>query len=137
MLIIFSVPVNTSESLDKAKAMENGACKSYPRLKVLYAYDYDRLGDSVQARSNIESYLSSTDTSKVQSADYEFAGKLLLKFPGQDSVATTYLEKAMASDTVAAHKLNYINTIIESLGKSGNYPAQLIWYKNLPLLNLI
>lgn len=119
------------ESLNSAKAMENGACKNYQRLKVLYAYDYDRLGDSMQARSNIESYLASTDSSKVQGADYEFAGKVLLKFPGQDSIATTYLEKAMNKDTVAANRLNYINTIIESLGKSGNYPAQLAWYRKL------
>lgn len=119
------------ESLNAAKAMENGACRSYQRLKVLYAYDYDRLGDSVQARSNIESYLATADTSKVQGADYELAGKVLLKFPGQDSVATTYLEKAMNKDTVAANKLTAINTIIESLGKAGNYPAQVLWYKKL------
>ena len=119
------------ESLNSAKAMENGACKNYGRIKVLYAYDYDRLGDSVQARSNIVSYLASADTSKVQGADYELAGKILLKFPGQDSAATTYFEKAMDKDTVAANKLTTINTIIESLGKDSNYPAQLVWYKKL------
>lgn len=119
------------ESLDKAKAMETGACSTYQRLKVLYAYNYDRLGDSLQAKSNIESYFSSTPADKIQPADYEFAGKLLLKFPGQDSIATGYLEKAMSTDTVAANRLNYINTIIESLGKSGNYKAQTAWYRKL------
>jgi len=119
------------ESLDKAKAMETGACKAYPRLKVLYAYDYDRLGDSVQARSNIESYLSSTPVEKVKPEDYEFAGKLLLKFPGQEAVATSYLEKAMNADTVPANRIAYINTIAETLGKSGNYAEQLNWYRKL------
>lgn len=119
------------ESLDKAKAMETGACKTYPRLKVLYAYDYDRLGDSVQARSNIESYLAATPAEKVRPADYEFAGKLLLKFPGQEAVATSYLEKAMNADTVPANRIAYINTIAESLGKSGNFAEQLNWYRKL------
>jgi tetratricopeptide (TPR) repeat protein len=119
------------ESLAKAKAMESGACKNFPGLKVIYAYNYDRLGDSMQARSNIESYLSTVSPEKVNPSIYQFAGNVLLKFPGQDSVATTYLEKAMSTDTVAANKLNYINTIIESLGKAGNYAAQVKWYKKL------
>jgi len=119
------------ESLDKAKAMESGACKNFPGLKVIYAYNYDRLGDSLQARSNIESYLSTVSPEKVNPSIYQFAGTVLLKFPGQDSVATTYLEKAMANDTVTANKVNYINTIIASLGKAGNYPAQVTWYRKL------
>jgi len=119
------------ESLDKAKAMENGACKNYSRLKVLYAYDFDRLGDSVQARSNIESYLANTPAEKVKPEDYEFAGKLLLKFPGQESAATSYLEKAMNADTVPANRIAYINTIAETLGKSGNYAEQVKWYQKL------
>ena len=68
---------------------------------------------------------------KVNPSVYQFAGNVLLKFPGQDTLATSYLEKAMTSDTVAAHRLTNINSIIESLGKAGNYPAQLIWYKKL------
>lgn len=119
------------ESLDKAKAMEAGTCKNFPGLKVIYAYNYDRLGDSMQARSNIESYLNTVPADKINPSIYQFAGNVLLKFPGQDTLATSYLEKAMSTDTVAAHRVTNINSIIESLGKAGNYPAQLIWYKKL------
>jgi len=119
------------ESIDKAKAMEAGTCKNYPGLKVIYAYDYDRLGDSLQARTNIEQYLSTVSADKVKPAVYEFAGKLLLKFPGQEATATSYLEKAMNADTVPANRIAYINTIAESLGKSGNYAEQLNWYRKL------
>jgi len=122
------------ESLDKLKAMENGACKNFPATKVIYAYNYDRLGDSMQARSNIESYLSTVPADKVNPSVYQFAGNVLLKFPGEDSVATTYLEKAMSTDTVAANKIKYINSIIASLGKGGNYPAQVTWYRKLAAL---
>ncbi|MCW3106405.1 MAG: hypothetical protein JWQ09_911 [Segetibacter sp.] len=119
------------ESLNKAKAMEAGGCKNYPGLKVIYAYDYERLGDSLQARSNIESYLTTVPADKIKPAIYEFAGKLLLKFPGQEATATSYLEKAMNADTVTANRIAYINTIAESLGKSGNYAEQLNWYRKL------
>jgi hypothetical protein len=44
--------------LQKAKEMEAGACKDFPRLNVLYAYDYDRLGDSVQAKSYMQKYFA-------------------------------------------------------------------------------
>ena len=119
------------ESLDKAKAMEAGVCKSYPGLRVIYAYDYDRLGDSLQARTNIESYLKTVPADKVKPAIYEFAGKLLLKFPGQSTAATSYLERAMNADTVPANRIAYINTIAESLGAAGNYVEQLNWYRRL------
>ena len=123
------------ESLDKAKALEASSCSNYPRLKVLYAYNYDRLGDSLQAKSYIESYMSNTPTDKILPSDYEFAGKLLLKFSGQDSVAAIYLEKAMDNDSIPANKVKYANQIIETLGKRGKYDDQLVWYKKLSLLS--
>ncbi|MCW3081786.1 tetratricopeptide repeat protein [Segetibacter sp.] len=119
------------ESLDKAKAMEAGACKNYPGLKVINAFNYERLGDSLQARANIESYLNTMPADKVKPSIYEFAGKLLLKFPDQSAAATAYLEKAMNADTVPANRIAYINTIAESLGKAGNYVEQLNWYRKL------
>ncbi len=119
------------ESLDKLKSMEAGACKNYSPLKVIYAYNYDRLGDSIQARSNIESYLNTVSADKVNPAVYQFAGKLMLKFPDQQAVATSYLEKALNADTVTASKITTINFIATSLGQSGNYAEQLNWYRKL------
>ncbi|MDB5247814.1 MAG: tetratricopeptide repeat family protein [Segetibacter sp.] len=119
------------ESLERAKAMESGQCKNFPGLKVIYAYNYDRLGDSLQARTNLESYLATVPAEKVKPAIYEFAGNLLLKFPGQSALATSYLEKAMNADTVPANRIKYINTIAESLGKAGAYGEQLNWYRKL------
>jgi tetratricopeptide (TPR) repeat protein len=89
------------------------------------------LGDSLQARSNIESYLSTAPADKVKPSIYEFVGKLLLKFPGSEQQATSYLEKAMAADTVTANRITTTNAIIEMLGKSGNYNEQLNWYRRL------
>lgn len=119
------------ESLDKAKAMEAGACRTYPRLKVLYAYDYDRLGDSVQARNNITSFLSTAKPGDAVSRDYELAGRILFKFPGSEAQAAGYFDQAMAADTVTANRINTINSIITTLGTRGQYAEQLKWYKRL------
>ena len=119
------------ESIDKTKSLENGICKGNSKLGVLYAYNYDRLGDSVQARNNITSFLSSAKPGDVQGSDYELAGKILLKFPGSEAQATGYLEKAMAADTVTANRVMYVNNIITMLGTRGQYAEQLKWYRRL------
>lgn len=122
------------ESLNKAKAMEGGDCRTYPRLKVLYAYNYDRLGDSMQARSNIESYFANAKPENIQPQDYVFAGNLLAKFPGSEAQTAQYFEKAMTTDTVTANRIEYLNTISEIFGKAGNYTQQLAYLRRLSTL---
>ncbi len=68
------------ESLDKTRAMENGSCKSFPRLKVLYAYIYDRKANEFQSinigaikigsskQEVLNAFGSSTRTSKTTTA---------------------------------------------------------------------
>lgn len=120
------------ESLDKGKAMAAGACGNYPRLKVLYAYNYDRLGDSAQARANIESYLSSIDPNKVTDktnlgTDYLFGASVLKKFPGAEDVAINYLKKALDFDTARATRFTYMDTIASLYRKKGDMAQRLAW----------
>ena len=44
------------ESLAKAQEMENGECRISERISVLFAYNYDRLGDSLKAKSYIDKF---------------------------------------------------------------------------------
>ena len=37
--------------------MENGACKDYASVNVLYAYDYNKMGDSTSAYNAIQKFL--------------------------------------------------------------------------------
>lgn len=115
------------ESLNNAKAMENGACKDFARLPVLYSYNYDRLGDSVQAKSYIEKFFNSAPTEKIQPDDYTYAGKLIAKFPGSETVAATYLNKAIDLDTVLTNKIDYANIASGIMEKAKLYDEQLKW----------
>ena len=123
------------ESLDKANAMNSGACANYPRLKVLYAYNYDRLGDSAQARTNIESYLATADPEKVQPTDYLFGASVVKKFAGGEDTAISYLQKAITFDTVRANRIRYMDTIA-FLYKQANKPVErLEWLRKSFQLN--
>ncbi len=130
------------ESLDKAKIMSTGACANYPRLKVLYAYNYDRLGDSAQARSNIESYLSGITPDKMTNlqntnigSDYLFASAVVRKFEGGEESAVSYLQKALNLDTVRANRIKYMDTIAFLYKKADKPNERLQWLQKSFQLN--
>ncbi len=115
------------ESLNKGKEMENGECKAYPRLKVLYAYNYDRLGDSAQARTNMDAYMSSAAPEKIQSDDYLFAASLSKKFEGGEQAAIGYLTKALDLDTLRANRVKYMDTIAFLYKRTNQHDERLKW----------
>ena len=109
------------ESLQKAKEMDAGACKNYPPINILYAYDYDRLGDSVQAKSYIEKYFTVADTANIQPTDYALAGNILAQFPESSNAAVGYLKKAIALDTIKENQSKYLKSAVEIAVKEQNY----------------
>lgn len=122
-------------SLEKAKSLEaQFGVATLPRLNVLFAYNYDRKGDSVQARSYIEQYIKNNPADKILNADYELAVKVLSKFSGNEAVLTALLEKAIAADTSKVNKLKYYKLGYEMLEKSNMYTDELKWYTNYAAL---
>lgn len=118
------------ESLDKGKAMEAGECKNFPLLYALYAYNYDRLGDSVTAKASIEKFLSLATGTQAEPEHYILAGKIAAKFPGNEDQAVSYIEKAIALDTNKANKVTYANTAASLLAGAKKYQQQLKWSIN-------
>lgn len=123
------------ESLNNAKAMSAGACANYPRLKVLYAYNYNRLGDSAQARTNIESYLATADPAKVQPTDYLFGAAVVRKFEGGADTAVSYLQKALTFDTARSHRVQYMDTIAFLYKQADKPTERLAWLRKSFQLN--
>ena len=117
-----------SESLAKAKEIEASAgLAAVPRLSLLYAYNYDRLGDSVAARDNVVKFFNAK--LDIQSSDYDLAVKLLSKFPGNEAQTVGYLEQAIGNDTSKVNQLNYMNQAADIYGKGKMYKEQLYWLK--------
>ena len=60
-----------SESLAKAKELESSDCKA--RVNILFAYNNDRLNDSVSAKKNIDDFFATAPLDKIENTDYEIA----------------------------------------------------------------
>jgi len=120
------------ESLAKIQELEKSAgLTEIPRLSILSAYNYDRKGDSVQAKANLEKFFANAPADKIEPTDYELAVKVLTKFPGSEAQAATYLEKAIASDTSRNNKLNYMQQGADMYAKAKNPAEQLKWMKRM------
>lgn len=118
------------ESLAKAKELEAAVgLKAVPRLGVVYAYNYLRKGDSLSSKKYIEEFLATAPAAEIQASDYKLGVEVLTKFPGNETVASSYIEKALLADTVKANRVAFINAAADMFGKAKSYNAQLSWMK--------
>jgi tetratricopeptide (TPR) repeat protein len=121
-----------AESLTKAKELESSVgSKALPKLDILLALNYDRTGDSVQAKNYLIKYFDNAPADKMVPGDYELAVKVFSKFPGSEKQAVTYLEKAMNSDTSKVNKLNYMRQAAELYSSAKMYPQELEWLQKM------
>lgn len=118
------------ECLAKAKELDAAVgLKAVPRLGVVYAYNYLRKGDSLTSKKYIEEFLATAPAADIQASDYKLGVEVLTKFPGNENLASSYIEKALAVDTVKANRVAFINTAADMFGKAKSYQAQLKWMK--------
>lgn len=118
------------ESLNKVKEIEAAVgFKTLPRLGVVYAYNYDRKGDSILAKKYIDEFLRTAPVAEIQSSDYELGVKIATKFPGSEALASGYVEKALELDTVKANRILLINNAADIFGRAKAYNEQLKWLK--------
>ncbi len=110
--------------------------QAFPNLYGLKAYSYDKMGDSLNAKKYFEEFFSKVNPDKIGPNDYATYGKVLLKLGGadsletvhNDSLASVYVDKAIALDTVPANKLDYIKSTAESLVAAQKYDKAADWY---------
>ena len=89
------------QSIDKSnECIAASGSNPYPNLFGLKAYAYDKLGDSANAKKFFEQYFAAQKPEKIEGNAYTTYAKNLLKFPGSDSVAAAYVDKAIAMDSV-------------------------------------
>lgn len=118
------------ESLAKEKEIQQsigGSTDQLPGLNLLYAYNYYKLGDSIQAKQNIEKYFKLEPTDKIKPADYELAVKIYSKFPESANDAVKYIDAAIQTDTSKVNKINYMTQAADLMAKAKNYKAELDW----------
>lgn len=118
-------------SLAKSKELEATiGIEALPRVGVLLAYNYDRIGDSIQAKTYIEQFINKSPADQVLNSDYELAVKVMSKFKGNETVVAGILDKAIAADTVKINQLKYYKLGADMYEKANMYVDALKWNTN-------
>jgi tetratricopeptide (TPR) repeat protein len=116
-----------SESLAKAKELESTECKA--RVNILFAYNNDRLNDSLTAKKNIDDFFATAPADKIEVSDYDIAIKVYSRFKGLEKQTVAFISKAMDADTSKKAKIDYANQAADLFGKAGMGSEQVTWLK--------
>ena len=108
-----------------------GGQNAYLKLYGLKAFAYEKLGDSANAKTFFEQYFQKQKPENLLSGDYATYGRVLLKFPGNEATAATYIQKAVALDTLEANKIEYITSVANNYLTAKNYNEAARWYTRL------
>lgn len=121
------------EAIQKANSCISTApdAKPFPALFALKAYSYDKLGDTAKAREFFEEFFEKVNPEHIGPNDYATYAEVLLKTPGNTTMAESYIEKAIELDTVPANKLNYVRDVAKSLYDQKRFGAAGFWYKKI------
>ncbi len=128
------------EAIDKSnQCITTAGEKAFPNLYGLKAYSYDKLGDSLNAKKYFEEFFTKVNPDKIGPNDYATYGRVLLKLAGNDSseiakndsLASVYIDKAIALDTVPANKLDYVKSTAASLSSAKKYAQAGNWYTKI------
>jgi tetratricopeptide (TPR) repeat protein len=125
------------ESLEKAKEIMAGLKPSekFPKAYKLYSYNYDRLGDSVQARDYMEKYMKEQDPAELKGDDYADMATLYLKFPGMENKADELVDRAVALDTAVDNQIKYMQELAGAYQKAGNWEGTYKWLNRVDAIN--
>jgi tetratricopeptide (TPR) repeat protein len=117
-----------ADAVKKADECIGSSSTPYPKLFGIKAYAYNKLNDSINAKASFEKYFQLADTSIIGMGDYSTYASLLLKFPGNDSIAGTYVDKAVALDTLEANKVTYLKAMAANYEAQKKFKEAADWY---------
>ena len=134
-----------AENLTSAEACIAASPNPYPNLFGLVAYgNYkiadtrEKAGDSTGAMSaygnskiGFDKYFQKQKPGKLGARDYFTYAKVLLKFPGNEALAGTFMEKAVELDSTEIGKVTMLKEVATTYEKRGLYAEAGEWYKKV------
>ena len=103
----------------------------YPNIYGVKAYAAYKLGDSVNAKSAFDMYFKKQNPAKIGPRDYDTYAKTLLKFPGNEALAGTFIDKAVELDSTEAGKVALLKSIASVYESRQQYTDAGDWYKKV------
>ena len=122
---LFQEAITMSEQCIAAKP------NPYSKLYGIQGYAYNRLGDSLKAKAAFENYFKKADTGQIGMGDYSTYANVLLKFPGNDSLAGTYVNRAVQLDTLEANKITYLKNIANYYVGQKKFKEAADWFSKV------
>ncbi|UEG50021.1 hypothetical protein LK994_00850 [Ferruginibacter lapsinanis] len=120
-----------ADAISGADACIAASASPYPNLYGLKAYAYSRLQDSAKAKASFDEYFIHQKADKIGAGDYAAYAAVLLKFPGNDSLAGTYTDKAVSLDSTEAGKVALLKGAAEYYESRKKFDVAAIWYNKI------
>ena len=120
------------QTITKAnECIASGGANPYPNLYGLIAYSYNSLGDSANAKTSFDLYFQKQKPNKIGPKDYNTYAKILLKFPGNEALAGTYVDKAVELDSTEAGKVTLLKSVAAGYEAQKQYKNAADWYRKV------
>ena len=129
--ILYASNMFAQSAVKANECIASGGANPDPRLYGLVAFASNRLGDSLNARKFFETYFAKQKPDKIGPNDLDQYAKILLKFPGNEALAATYVERALALDTLEIDKVQHIQGIAAAYLSAKNYNEAAKWYTRI------
>lgn len=113
-----------------AKADEKIAAegeKADAKLYRVKGYAYDKLGDSVNALKNLETFLTKAKPEDVLPDNYLKIAEVSAKFPDKAEQAESYFNKVLELDTLTANRVQYATAASNMYKKAKNVAKSAEW----------
>ncbi|HQY12090.1 MAG TPA: tetratricopeptide repeat protein [Ferruginibacter sp.] len=120
-----------AETVTAANSCIASTPNPYPNLYGLVAYSSYKLGDSLGAKNAFEQYFLKQKPDKIGVRDRFTYGEVLLKFPGSEALAGTYIQQAVDQDSTEAGKVALLKSVASTYEKRGQYTEAGDWYKKV------
>jgi tetratricopeptide (TPR) repeat protein len=121
-----------NEAISKSdECIKEAGTTSVPNFYSLKAYSYNKLGDSINAKSNFDQYFEKQTPSKILGGDYFTYATLLLKFPGTEAQVASYIDKAVATDSFESNRVKYLRTMADIYRAKQNYGESANWFNKI------
>ncbi|GAC1387348.1 MAG: hypothetical protein NVSMB45_17100 [Ginsengibacter sp.] len=100
------------DAINKANdCISAGGTSVYPKLYGVEAYAYNKIGDSLNSKKYFETYFQKMPADSLGPNDYATYAKVLMKFPGNETQASGYIDKALTMDSIESNKVEIITGI--------------------------
>ncbi len=118
------------ETIDKAKACI-AAGSTDARLWGITAYQYNKIGDSANAKLYFDDYFKKQNPAKLGPTDYSTYAEVLLKFPGNEALAGTFIDKAVEVAPTEEEKVALLKLLASTYEKRKQFNDAALWYKKI------